>query len=205
MPRTDLAYQELLTYAPAVEPPPDLEGFWRATLDELAGVPPEVELVASGPSLRGVSCAAIAFRSLGGARVRGWYLRPTDGQNLPGVVVYHGYGGRGSRPLELYPLAAQGVAVISVDCRGQCGEVGDGPTDGYGHARGWLTQGIRSPQAYYYRSVYADAVRALDVLSSLDGVDDSRLAVTGPSQNRLSRRPVACGRGAERSRRLCLG
>ena len=118
MPRTDLAYQELLTYAPAVEPPPDLEDFWRATLDELAGVPPEVKLNASGPSLRGVSCAAIAFRSFAGARVRGWYLRPRDGQVFPGVVVYHGYGGRGARPLELYPLAAQGVKFLDIGVNG---------------------------------------------------------------------------------------
>lgn len=182
MPRSDLAYDELLSYSPEVTAPTDLREFWDATIAELAAVPTEVEFAGSSLSLRGVTVSAIAFTSLGGTRVRGWYLRPDGGQDLPGAVVYHGYGGRGARPLELYPLAAQGVAVLSVDCRGQCGEVADAPADGFGHARGWLTQGIRSPSTYYYRSVYADAVRALDVLCSFGEVDESRVAVTGPSQ-----------------------
>lgn len=182
MPRTDLPYDELAAYSPAVEIPEDLESFWEGTLAELAEVPYDVELLEAGPRLRGVSCSRVSFSSLGGARMRGWYLRPREGDSFPGTVAYHGYGGRGERPLELYTLAAQGVAVLSVDCRGQCGEVGDAPADSYGHARGWLTQGIRSPATYYYRSVYADAVRALDVLCSLPEVDESRVAVTGPSQ-----------------------
>jgi cephalosporin-C deacetylase len=182
MPRTDLAHDELLAYSPAVAAPADLEQFWRTTLAELATVAPSLELRPSGPSLRGVSCATAQFTSLGGGTVRGWYLRPETGENLPGAVVYHGYGGRGARPLELYALAAQGFAVLSVDVRGQCGEAGDVPGDGYGHARGWLTQGIRSPSTYYYRTVYADAVRALEVLCAIDAVDATRVAVTGPSQ-----------------------
>lgn len=183
MPRTDLAHDELLAYAPEVRQPGDLRSFWDQTLAELAQVEPDVQLTASVPALRGVSCSAVAFTSLGGTRVRGWYLRPEgEVSDLPGAVVYHGYGGRGARPLELYPLAAQGVAVLSVDCRGQCGEVADAPADEYGHARGWLTQGIRSPSTYYYRSVYADAVQALEVLCAFEEVDPTRVAVTGPSQ-----------------------
>ncbi len=182
MPRTDLSYDELQGYSPRVEVPGDLDVFWRTTLDELAEAPHELELAEAGPALQGVSCWRVSFTSLGGARIRGWYLHPRGGGSFPGAVVYHGYGGRGARPLELYPLAAQGIAVLSVDCRGQCGEVADAPADSYGHARGWLTQGIRSPSTYYYRAVYADAVRAFDVLSSMAEVDASRVAVTGPSQ-----------------------
>lgn len=183
MPRTDLRYDELLDYAPQVRAPSDLRPFWDEALEQLRQVELAVRLSPAAPALRGVSCSAVEFTSLGGTRVRGWYLRPEgDGGNLPGAVVYHGYGGRGARPLELYPLAAQGVAVLSVDCRGQCGEVADAPADEYGHARGWLTQGIRSPSTYYYRSVYADAVQALEVLSGFDEVDETRIAVTGPSQ-----------------------
>jgi cephalosporin-C deacetylase len=182
LPRTDLPHDELLSYAPRVEPPADLEAFWHATLAELGRTPPELEIVESGPELRGVRCAEISFEGLGGGRVSGWYARPHGDGPFPGAVFYHGYGGRGCRPLELYPLAAQGVAVLSVDCRGQCGEAGDVPGDGHGHARGWLTQGIRSPQTYYYRTLYADAVRALDLLCAREEVDASRVAVTGPSQ-----------------------
>jgi cephalosporin-C deacetylase len=183
MPRSDLPRDELLQYAPHVEPPPDLDEFWRTTLDELSEVPSEIEVAQAGPELRGVRCAKLSFHGLGGARVEGWYVRPYGDGPFPGVVCYHGYGGRGARPLELYPLAAQGIAVLSMDCRGQCGEVIDPHVgESGGHARGWLTIGIRAPETYYYRSLYADAVRAVEVLSALDEVDEERIAVTGPSQ-----------------------
>jgi cephalosporin-C deacetylase len=183
MPRSDLSHDDLLQYAPQVSPPSDLDAFWRTTLDELAEVPFEIEVIETGPELRGVQCARLSFHGLGGARVEGWYVRPSGRGRFPGLVCYHGYGGRGARPLELYSLAAQGIAVLSMDCRGQCGEVVDPDLgESGGHARGWLTMGIRSPETYYYRSLYADAVRAIEVLCALDEVDEDRIAVTGPSQ-----------------------
>jgi cephalosporin-C deacetylase len=182
MPRTDLAKDELRQYSPEVESPTDIDAFWGDTMAELAQTPPRTEITECGPALRGVRCAEVAFDGFRGTRVRGWYVRPTTNGPYPGVVCYHGYGGRGARPLELYALAAQGVAALSIDCRGQCGEVGEFSVAGYGHARGWLTSGIRSPHTYYYRAVYADAVRAIDVLCELEEIDENRIAVTGPSQ-----------------------
>jgi cephalosporin-C deacetylase len=180
--RTDLPLGELYEYSPDVTSPADIREFWRGTLADLAQTPSRAEIIESESALRGVHCAQIAFDGFGGTRVRGWYLRPHGDGPFPGTVCYHGYGGRGARPLELYALAAQGIAVLSIDCRGQCGEVGEFSTAGYGHARGWLTTGIRSPLTYYYRPIYADAVRAIDVLCALDEVDESRIALTGPSQ-----------------------
>jgi cephalosporin-C deacetylase len=177
-----MALGELEAYSPRTEAPADLEAFWQQTLAEIADISPDPEFDECGPPLRGVQCARISFRGLGGVRVRGWYLRPRGGGPFPGAVCYHGYGGRGARPLELYPLAAQGISVLSIDSRGQSGEVADPPGDAYGHATGLLTKGIRSPQTYYYRGVYADAVQALEVLAALAEVDATRLAVTGPSQ-----------------------
>jgi cephalosporin-C deacetylase len=51
-----------------------------------------------------------------------------------------------------------------------------------GHHSGWMTKGIRDPKKYYYRYVYADAIRALELLAHRDEVDDRRLAITGISQ-----------------------
>jgi cephalosporin-C deacetylase len=45
-----------------------------------------------------------------------------------------------------------------------------------------MTQGIREPRSYYYRYVYADAVRALELLARREEVDEDRIAITGGSQ-----------------------
>ena len=47
---------------------------------------------------------------------------------------------------------------------------------------GFLTRGLESPEAYYYRRVFVDAVRAVEVLRGHARVDPARVAVTGASQ-----------------------
>jgi cephalosporin-C deacetylase len=45
-----------------------------------------------------------------------------------------------------------------------------------------MTRGILDPADYYYRRVYVDAVRAVDVARSHPAVDGARIAVAGASQ-----------------------
>ena len=97
--------------------------------------------------------------------------------------MYHGYSMRAGRPLDMLPIAAMGICVLSMDTRGQNGQSEDASSSPQGHFHGWMTKGIRSPQEYYFRYVYADAVRALEVLAaSFDEVDTKRIAITGGSQ-----------------------
>ncbi|MGP8206105.1 MAG: acetylxylan esterase [Acidimicrobiales bacterium] len=182
MPSIDLPLDQLRAYQPETTAPRDAEDFWGRTLAAARSAPAELELGPVQPKLAGVTAHQIRFRSVGDAPIAGWLVRPDAGGPFPGVVHYHGYGARGARPLELYTLAAQGLAVMSMDCRGQDGDSPDVPPADGGHHAGWLTRGLRDPQEHYYRYVYADAVRAVDCLASLDDVDDQRLAVTGTSQ-----------------------
>ncbi len=97
-------------------------------------------------------------------------------------------------------IAAQGVCVLSMDTRGQNNQSQDSAITSEGHYMGWMTQGIRDPQNYYYRYVFADAIRALELLAKREEVDAQRLAVTGASQGggislavaALSSRPKLC-------------
>jgi cephalosporin-C deacetylase len=198
MPANDMAITELTSYDPESNAPADLDLFWEQTLALGSSSPLEIELTPAGIGLRGVSCHRFGFAGFGAERISGWYVRPEGGGPFPGLVWYHGYSGRGARPLELYTAAAQGIAVLSMDCRGQGGESPDAPGGPVGHAPGWLTMGIRGPEGYYYRYVYADAVRAIEALCSLEEVDGARIAVTGASQGgglalaaaALSKRPI---------------
>jgi cephalosporin-C deacetylase len=198
MPSIDMPIDRLREYKPSLYRENDFEAFWDDTINLAVRQPLNAELIPYDLSARGVDTFAVRFDGLGGGRIAGWYLRPSTNGKFPGVCCYHGYSARGQRPLDLLNLASQGLCVLSMDCRGQNGQSQDAMTYPEGHASGWMTQGIRHPSTYYYRYVYADAVRALELLARRDEVDEERLAITGASQggalslavSALSERPI---------------
>ena len=123
-----------------------------------------------------------------GHRVRGWLHLPAghDGP-LPAIVQYIGYGGGRGLPHESVLWAAAGYAHLVMDTRGQgstwsIGDTPDAEADGAPAHPGFMTRGILDPATYYYRRVFADAVRAVEAARSHPAVDPARVAVTGGSQ-----------------------
>jgi cephalosporin-C deacetylase len=208
MPSIDLPLEQLRQYKPPLYRQADFESFWETTTAEALQQPLNAELIPYDLHTKGLVCYALRFdgyktpqpnQQQGHAgRIAGWYVRPEATGKFPGVCIYHGYSGRATRPLDMLALAAQGLCVLSMDCRGQNGQSQDAALYPEGHHVGWMTQGIRDPRAYYYRYVYADALRALELLAHRDEVDPKRLAVTGFSQggglslavSALSDRPI---------------
>jgi cephalosporin-C deacetylase len=198
MPSIDMPLEQMRQYQPQLYREADFDAFWQATVNEAVRQPLNAELIPYGLETRGVGVFALRFDGFQGGRLAGWFLQPEGKVPFPGLVVYHGYSGRGTRPLDLLALAAQGICVVSMDCRGQNGQSQDAATYPEGHYQGWMTLGIRDPRTYYYRFVYADALRALELLAHRNDVDPSRLAITGGSQGggltlavaALSRRPI---------------
>jgi cephalosporin-C deacetylase len=198
MPSIDMPLEQLRQYQPPLSREPDFEDFWRSTISEATRQPLNAELIPYALPARGLQCYAVRFDGFQGGRIAGWYLRPDSAGRMPGVCYYHGYSGRAQRPLDLVALASQGICVLSMDCRGQNGQSQDAAIYPEGYAPGWMTQGIRDPKRYYYRYVYADAVRALEILARREEVDAKRLAIGGVSQGggltlavaALSERPV---------------
>jgi cephalosporin-C deacetylase len=182
MPSIDMPLEQLRQYKPALYREADFETFWESTVSEALKQPLNAELIPYNLPTRGVQCYAVRFDGFQGGRIAGWYLRPEGAGKYPGVCMYHGYSGRGQRPLDMLAYASQGMCVLSMDCRGQNGQSQDLSPAEEGHQMGWMTKGIRDPKTYYFRYVYADAVRALELLARRDEVDSKRLAVTGGSQ-----------------------
>jgi cephalosporin-C deacetylase len=186
MPNIDLPLEQLRTYSPGDTEPPDFDEFWSSTLEQArrdAGSDgPALEIGDPYRPLSRVEANQVWMTGLGGGRVAGWYVRPSGSGPFPGIAHFHGYSGRGARPLEVYALAAQGVAVLSIDCRGQGGRSPDVPAVDGGHRAGWLTRGLDDPAKHYYRYVFSDVVLAVEALCSRDEVDTERVAVTGMSQ-----------------------
>lgn len=185
-------------YKPTLYREADFDIYWQTTIVEALKQPLNAELIPYVLPAKGLQCYAVRFDGYKGGRIAGWYVQPTSRGKFPGVCMYHGYSGRATRPMDMLALASQGICVLSMDCRGQNGQSQDALTTDEGHATGWMTKGIRDPKQYYFRYVYADAVRALELLARREEVDDTRLAITGASQGgaltfavaALSERPI---------------
>ncbi len=188
MPQTDLPLEELQRYAPDLPAPDDLWDFWDATLGVVGELDTSSRRVDSG--LVTVETHDVTFTGFGGAQVRAWLHLPApalrgDGL-LPGAVQYQGYNGGRGLPHDHVFWASAGFAHLVVDTRGQgsgwtVGDTGD-PVGSGAAQPGFLTRGVLSPHDYYYRRVFTDAVRALEVLRGHPDVDGDRLAVAGGSQ-----------------------
>ena len=183
----DMSLEELQVYKPALIRQPDFMEFWQKTLALSNSQPLRLEMTFYPYTVERVRVYNISFDGLNAtSRVHGWYLEPTDPWlldsegHIPTIVFYHGYGATRNVPGVYLHWVLQGFAVLGIDTRGQNGVTPDHQPYPQGSANGWLTRGLSSPYEYYYRFVYMDCVRALDVVRSLP--QTGALFVTGPSQ-----------------------
>ncbi len=183
----DLPIETLQNYAPNVACPEDFDAFWKRTLDETREHPLEAAFEQLELGLRTLETFDVTFSGFGGTRVKGWLLLPKErSAPLPCVVEYVGYGGGRGSPLDWLLWSSAGYAHFVMDTRGQGSSWlrGDTP-DPHGsgpHYPGFMTGGILTPEAYYYRRVFADAARAVEAARTHPAVDASRVLVTGGSQ-----------------------
>ena len=188
MPQFDMALPELRAYDPKLEEPADLDAFWARTLAEARAQPLGVTLTPRDNGLAVITTQDLTFVGYGGAPIKGWLHRPAGAVGpLPAVVEFAGYGGGRGLPHERIMWALAGYAHLFMDTRGQgsswmVGDTPDPEASGAPAHPGFMTRGILDPATYYYRRVFVDAARAVDVALSLDDIDSSRIAVAGGSQ-----------------------
>ena len=188
MPLWDLDPESLTGYSPEVAEPADFDEFWTGTLAETRQHDLNVTLTAADTGLALVEVFDVTFAGFGGQPVRGWLTRPRGTTSpLPAVLTCNGYGGGRGLPTGHLGWAVAGYAELFLDTRGQGSRWGDGgdtpdPVGSGPATPGFMTRGITDPKEYYYRRLYTDAVRAVEALRSIDGVDADRVAVAGGSQ-----------------------
>ena len=191
MPLFDLDQTALTTYLPDLHEPLDFDAFWATTLSEARthNLGLKITPVDSGLSL--VDVFDVEFAGFGGHPIKAWLTRPADPRGsadlLPAVVEFNGYGGGRGLPHEHLGWAAAGYVSLFMDTRGQgsrWGSGGDTPDPvGAGPAvPGFMTRGLLDPRDHYFRRVFTDAVRAVEAIRGVEGVDPARVAVTGASQ-----------------------
>jgi cephalosporin-C deacetylase len=164
--------------------PSDFDAFWADTIAQTRSFPLDLTVTPHPSLLTQLDIFDVSFRGFGGTQIRAWLRMPRGVREpLPGLVQFFGYGNGRGHALRDLRWASAGYAHLVVDARGQGhGDTDDDHADGGPSAGGFLTRGIRSPHEYYYRRVYADAVRAVDALRAIPAVDPARVGTVGASQ-----------------------
>jgi cephalosporin-C deacetylase len=181
----DMPLEQLRTYRPTLPEPSDFDTFWSDTLG--ASPAGEATFAPHDSGLRTIDSFDVTFPGFAGQPVRGWLHLPAHREStLPCVVEYAGYGGGRGLAHERILWALAGYAHFVMDTRGQgsgwsVGDTAD-PDSGQPSEAGFMTRGIGSPQTYFYRRVFVDAVRAVDAARSHPAVDATLVAVAGVSQ-----------------------
>ena len=114
----------------------------------------------------------VSYSSLGGYRLSAWLSVPRADGPFPGLVQMPDYGSGVDIP---FTSLRHGVVLLNASHRGQRGS--DIPFQA--QYPGLLTHGIDRPDSYVLRGVYADALRAVDLLLDWSSVDPVRIAVAG--------------------------
>lgn len=187
MPLYDLPLEELHRYRPEIREPVDFAAFWNRTLEMTGTHPLDIELTPVDHGLETVDAFDVSFSGFAGQQVRGWFLAPRARSGaLPCVVEFIGYGGGRGFPTDWLLWPSSGFAYLVMDTRGQgsAWRRGDTPDPEGSEPQfpGFMTRGILDPHTYYYRRLFADAVRAVEAAAELDRVDAERIAVAGRSQ-----------------------
>ena len=187
----DFSLEELRAYRPERREPVDFDKFWADTLDEVRAYSLDAQYSEVDFGLQTVETYDVRFTGYGGQRVSGWLLLPKNrAGNLPCVVEYLGYSNGRGFPTDRLLWSSAGYAHLVMDTRGQGynarGSHGNTPDSGGDEAHpaypGFMTRGILSPETYYYRRVYSDAVRAIEAACSHTAVDPDQIILTGASQ-----------------------
>lgn len=203
MPLFDLPLDQLERYAPAIPEPEDFDAFWSRTLTEAQNNPLILDMRPAPNGLRLVESWDVTFSGFAGDPIRAWFTLPKPPAQeharthshphsqldapLPAVVEYVGYGRGRGLPHERLIWPAAGYAHLLMDCRGQGDQYGSGGDTPDPHATPhgghWpITRGIQSPEDYYYRRLITDAVRAIEAVRALPGVDPKKVIAVGNSQ-----------------------
>ncbi len=194
MPMVDLPLEELKKYLGKNPRPDDIDEYWNNNLKLLDDIDPEVELIKVDFPSPYAEAYHLYYTSVNGARVHAKFLKPkrVEGK-LPALLEFHGYENNSGDWSTKLKYVANGMCIVSMDCRGQGGlseDVGGvkGPT-----FRGHVIRGLEEGKdKLLYRDIFLDTVLLARILMGMEFIDDDRIATTGYSQGGALSLACAC-------------
>ena len=152
--------------------PDDMREFWDVTVSNLKQIPLEAAWESVPEASNEVrESYRISYESFGGATAGGLLCIPVKPGKYPVHIQYMGYG---ADVYNFDPSANPERIDFLVSVRDQ-GIFRDS------EAR-WIDRGLDSRENFYYRGAFADAVRAIDFIATLDKADMDHVVAYGESQ-----------------------
>jgi cephalosporin-C deacetylase len=167
--------------------PDDFDAFWASTLEAMRSRPLNATIT-EPEDRRGVAdeFRLVSFNGLGDTRVHGFLALPQGASKDNPVPVRIGYpgAGYGAAPLSRDDLH-RGWAYLSLtihDLPLAGGESGRHHPREFWSDEPYQGLGRSHRDTFFYRTAYANAVRAVDFVASLPEIDADRIVVSGGSQ-----------------------
>lgn len=178
--------EELNQYRPDRSVPLDLHDFWQRTKDEAINKSFRSERVEKITPMSNMKLFSVSYEGFADTRIHANLMLPrssSEQQPCPCLVTFPGYTGDKGAPEDYAQFVMMGVAVLSVDVRGQGGgETGNRLGSAQGMVKGWVTEGLLDLEHSYYKAMAVDALRAVSWIMEQPEIDASRLGAMGASQ-----------------------
>lgn len=166
--------------------PEDFDEFWADARAEADAVSLQFDRsLTNAFDLPGFVVETIAFRSVDGRALHGWFAYPPEARRLPGFLWINPYGRESLLP-NAYGTRL-GMASLSFNFFGH-------PAfhqEKYTPQQGYFADGAGDPSTWIIRTLVQDCLVALRVLQSQLEVDEDRIGAMGMSQG--GGLAIACG------------
>lgn len=162
----------------------DFDKFWETAKKELAAVPMDAKLTkldaysTDKRTVYFVELNSLPDHNGHSSVIRGYYAEPNAEGTYPCIIHFNGYDS-GYDPYIPHGDGTEGFAELTISTRGQLVNNRDPYTNEYGD---WFVYGFDSPEHYYYRAAYMDAVRTIDFAASREKIQKENIFANGASQ-----------------------
>ncbi|MFW6305807.1 MAG: acetylxylan esterase [Bacillota bacterium] len=181
----DMSLEEMKNFKPEQTRKKDFNQFWSDTLEKSNNQPLNAKILDVDYPVDKAKVYDIYFDGFENSRIYGRYILPDDASKnnpVPVIVMFHGYNYNNIVVSSVLHYILMGYAVLIMDVRGQNVKSPDHNNYENGGPSGWMTNGILNHYNYYYRFVYMDCVRAVELMKNRTEIDSTRIAVEGGSQ-----------------------
>lgn len=181
----DMPLSQLKEYKGSSIKPNDMLEYWEEAKKEIETLDLIPKIVKNSFETPYCECYDLYFIGVERANIHVKYLKPKkidENKKIPAILEFHGYGGCSKDWTYKLPYVACGIAVFSMECRGQLGE----STDSYGEDNNFRTcnlmRGVQNPKSLYYKKVFLDALHLSKIIKTFSFIDENRIGAMGYSQ-----------------------